>query len=216
MPCAQDRLADLNAVEAYVADEGTPQLPGAAPMAFRPPEMLMAELYQDQAMHPWTRASDVWAIGCTVGMRGYLLPRYNTRLTLGSNSSTPWHRCRLPPFQQGGPWQITFSGPSNLAALLPVLGSTCGSRAAMTTRVCFRTQSLHCRALTPAPVHGLSEQAQGWDKIASHLRRHARALEDKEKSGLVHLLMQMLVTNPEERASLAALLSHPFVKGECK
>lgn len=61
----------------------------------------------------------------------------------------------------------------------------------------------------------LSNKARGWELLRSDLRQ-SEVLEEEDKSVLVDLLMQMIVTNPDERASLAALLSHPFMKGECK
>jgi hypothetical protein len=51
---------------AHRSCEPTPLLPGAAPIAFRPPEVVMHELSNGNAGSLWSQAGDIWAIGSTV------------------------------------------------------------------------------------------------------------------------------------------------------
>ncbi|PNY25068.1 Uncharacterized protein TCAP_04997 [Tolypocladium capitatum] len=50
----------------YRTSEKVPLLPGAAPNAIRPPEVVIHELYKGKAGSIWSKAADIWAVGCTL------------------------------------------------------------------------------------------------------------------------------------------------------
>lgn len=52
---------------AYRTGEEIPLLPGAVPNTIRPPEVVMHELHEGKVGSTWSKAADVWAVGCTVG-----------------------------------------------------------------------------------------------------------------------------------------------------
>ncbi|KJK81381.1 hypothetical protein H634G_03400 [Metarhizium anisopliae BRIP 53293] len=51
---------------AYRLSKTIPSLPGAAPTAIRPPEVVLHELSHGRIGCTWSEAADIWAVGCTL------------------------------------------------------------------------------------------------------------------------------------------------------
>ncbi|KAK3946019.1 kinase-like domain-containing protein [Diplogelasinospora grovesii] len=58
------RILDFG--RSYRTSEKVPLLPGAAPEAIRPPEVVVHELYKGKVGSIWSKAADIWAVGCTL------------------------------------------------------------------------------------------------------------------------------------------------------
>ncbi|OAA63965.1 DUF1339 domain protein [Cordyceps fumosorosea ARSEF 2679] len=72
-------------------------LPGAAPLTFRPPEIVMRDKFDDKAGSAWSKSADLWAIGCLMHEMSFSTDLFSRSSALGEYLSSALRLGGPPP-----------------------------------------------------------------------------------------------------------------------
>ncbi|KAJ3477068.1 hypothetical protein NLG97_g8939 [Lecanicillium saksenae] len=161
---------------AHETKEKLESLPGAVPLMVRAPEVFIHERLDGALGSAWSRAADLWAIGCIiykiltgsdlVDTGGSLRDCYRRAIELGGPPPTIW-----PDIEQAENRETSEDHPQIL-----------------------------------------STREEAWVSRESRIRQSFLPFLGK-KDLLPDLVKKLVVTDPEQRSSAAALLDHPYFQG---
>ncbi|KAG6158219.1 hypothetical protein E4U11_004816 [Claviceps purpurea] len=176
-----------------------PNLLGAVPKMIRPPEFVLDELCDDRIGSTWSEAADIWAVGCTLyhANSGYQL--------ISATGSLKDYLLRAIQF--GGPPPETW----------PKVWDTEDRQQEICWYLRLASSELIRSRDTDTLAPALCDRVQVWEvRVAD--RNSSEIAHDEERLAFLNFIKRMLITNPDERTPMTALLSDPFMverrKGE--
>ncbi|KAG6191328.1 hypothetical protein E4U27_004659 [Claviceps purpurea] len=178
-----------------------PDLLGAVPRMIQPPEFVLDELCDDRIGSTWSEAADIWAVGCTlydVKSGGELISK-STMDSLKDNL--------LRAIQFGGPPPETW----------PKGWITEDRQQENCWYLRLSSFELIRNRDTDTLAPALCDRDQVWE-VREADPNASKIAHDEERLAFLDFIKRMIITNPDERTPMTALLSDPFMverrKGE--
>ncbi|KAG5967379.1 hypothetical protein E4U56_000896 [Claviceps arundinis] len=171
-----------------------PNLLGADPKMIRPPEFVLDELCDDRIGSTWSEAADIWAVGCTlydVKSGGELI----SKSTMGSLKDYLFQA-------------IQFGGP--LPETWPKLWDTQDRQHENCWYLRLSSSELIRNRDTDTLVSALCDRVQAWE-VREADRNSSNIAHDEERLAFLNFIKRMIITDPDERTPMTALLSDPFM-----